>query len=76
MTLDNENLLKYSKKYVDPFKNHKETTFPQDTSIKALDHIFLDQRLTYSDEIIYSNSNDNGFMSDHNPISCIVKINM
>ncbi len=76
MTLDNENLLKYSKKYVDPFKNHKETTFPQDTSIKALDHIFLDQRLTYFDEIIYSDSNDDGFMSDHNPISCIIKINM
>ena len=74
MTLDNKNLLNYSKKYIDPFKDYTITTFPALPELKALDHIFLDERLKYFNEIIYSNSNDSGFMSDHNPISCIVEI--
>ena len=41
--------------------------------MRALDHIFLDPRLDYYNEKIYSDSNERGFMSDHNPISCIVK---
>ncbi len=74
MTLDNDNLLRYSKKYLDPFKDYTITTFPAMPEIKALDHIFLDNRLSYSHEIIHSNSNDDGFMSDHNPITCIIEI--
>ena len=74
MTLDNNNLVKYAENYVDPFKDYTTSTFPSDPDMKALDHIFLDNRLTYSNEVIYSHSNDDGFMSDHNPISCIVEI--
>lgn len=74
MTLDNENLLNYSKGFIDPFKKYTITTFPSMPDIKALDHIFLDKRLEYVDEKIFSNSNDNGFMSDHNPIQCTVRI--
>ncbi len=74
MTLDNNNLLKYSKKYLDPFKDYTGTTFPQMPDLKALDHIFLDERLVYLHEIVHSDSNDDGFMSDHYPISCIIEI--
>ena len=74
MTLDNKNLVNYSKNYIDPFKDYTIGTFPSVPDMKALDHIFLDKRLTYHDERIHSDSNDNGFMSDHNPISCIVRI--
>lgn len=74
MTLDNRNLVNYSKKFIDPFKDYQEGTFPSRPEMKALDHIFLDKRLTYSDEKIHKDSNEKGFMSDHNPISCIVKI--
>lgn len=75
MTLDNKNLVNYSKKYIDPFKEYTIGTFPSVPEMKALDHIFLDKRLSYYNEKIYSDSNDNGFMSDHNPISCIVEVN-
>ena len=74
MTMNNKNLYNYSKDYVTPFKDYMTGTFPSVPDMRALDHIFLDQRLEYSDEIIYSDSNDRGFMSDHNPISCIVRV--
>lgn len=74
MTLDNKNLVRYAKDYIDPFKNYTEGTFPSVPDMKALDHIFLDKRLTYHSEKIHSWSNDDGFMSDHYPISCIVRI--
>ena len=74
MTLDNKNLLNYSKKYTDPFKDFTITTFPSNPDLKALDHIFIDKKLTYSEAKIHNHSNDNGFMSDHNPISCKVTI--
>ncbi|MBR4672785.1 MAG: histidine phosphatase family protein [Bacilli bacterium] len=74
MTMDNRNLNNYSKKFVAPFKDYMIGTFPSVPDMRALDHIFLDQRLEYSDEKIYSDSNEKGFMSDHNPISCIVTI--
>ena len=75
MTYDNKNLVNYAKKYNDPFRNYTIGTFPSVPDMKALDHIFLDKRLSYYGDKIYSDSNDNGFMSDHNPISCIVEIN-
>ena len=74
MTMNNKNLYNYSKNFVAPFKDYMVGTFPSEPDMRALDHIFLDQRLEYSDEIIYSDSNDRGFMSDHNPISCIVRV--
>ncbi len=74
MTMDNRNLSNYSKNFVAPFKDYAIGTFPSVPDMRALDHIFLDQRLDFFDEKIYSDSNEKGFMSDHNPISCIVTI--
>lgn len=74
MTMNNKNLADYSKNFVAPFRNYTIGTFPSEPDWRALDHIFLDQRLEYFDEKIYSDSNDRGFMSDHNPISCMVKV--
>lgn len=74
MTMNNKNLLSYSKDFNTPFKNYKIGTFPSMPDMRALDHIFLDNRLEYYNETIYSDSNENGFMSDHNPISCIVRV--
>ena len=75
MTYDNKNLVSYARKYNDPFRNSTVGTFPSVPDMKALDHIFLDKRLSYHGEKIHSDSNDNGFMSDHYPISCTVEIN-
>ena len=74
MTMNNKNLYNYSKAYIAPFKDYKIGTFPSNPDMRALDHIFLDSRLEYYNETIYSDSNERGFMSDHNPISCIVKV--
>ncbi len=73
MTMNNKNLYNYSKSFVAPFKDYTIGTFPSMPDMRALDHIFLDTRLDYYNEKIYSDSNERGFMSDHNPISCIVK---
>ena len=74
MTLGNKNLLEFSKKYVNPFKDHNEGTFISLTNSKTLDYIFIDKKLGFLDDKIYKNSNDNGFLSDHNPISCCIKL--
>lgn len=70
MSLDNKNLVNYSEKYLDPFKNHEEGTFPSISDLKAIDHIFLDKRVLFTKEKIHSDSNDSGYMSDHYPMSC------
>lgn len=74
MTVKNDNLVRFSKKYIDPFKDYKQGTFPSRPEMPALDHIFLDKRMTYSNDRIHNNSNDRGYMSDHYPISCEVII--
>ena len=74
MTMGNVNLYNFSKEYVSPFKDYKEGTFPSSLNLRALDHIFLDKRLNYSKDKIHKDSNDRGFLSDHNPISCIVTL--
>ena len=72
MTIDNKNLKFFSKKYLDPFKDYKIGTFPALPNLKALDHIFIDKKLGYCDDKIYTDSNDRCFLSDHNPIGCSV----
>ena len=74
MTIDNKNLKEFSKSYLDPFKDYLNGTFPTRPELKAIDHIFLDKELKYSNDKIYSNANDFEYMSDHVPISCIVEI--
>lgn len=74
MTLDNPNLEKFSRKYDDPFREYTMSTFTEDSDMKAIDHIFLDVRLDYKNEKIHTDSNDNGYLSDHYPISCDVEI--
>lgn len=70
MSLDNRYLVKYSLKYVDPFKNSTIGTYPSVPDMKAIDHIFLDKNILFTKEIIHSDSNDSGYMSDHYPMSC------
>lgn len=74
MTLDNKNLYNFSLNYLDPFKDHPETSFPSISDIKSIDHIFLDKRFNYSNEKIHENSNDDGHMSDHYPLTCEITI--
>ena len=74
MTIDNKNLLEFSKDYNDPFRNYEIGSYPDRPDMKALDHIFLDKRLSFSCDRIHTDSNDSGFISDHNPVSCRVHI--
>lgn len=74
MTVNNANLVKFSQNYIDPFKNYTQGTFPSRPEMPALDHIFLDKRIHYSNDKIHNNSNDSGYISDHYPISCEIKI--
>ena len=74
MTLKNDNLVKFSKNYIDPFKDYKQGTFPSRPSMLALDHIFLDKRISYSNDKIHNTLNDRGYLSDHYPISCEIRI--
>lgn len=70
MSLDNKYLVNYSEKYIDPFKNSTEGTFPSVPDMKAIDHIFLDKNILFTKEKIHSDSNTSGYMSDHYPMSC------
>lgn len=70
MSLDNKYLVNYSERYIDPFKNSAEGTFPSVPDMKAIDHIFLDKNILFTKEKIHSDSNTSGYMSDHYPMSC------
>ena len=72
MTIGNKNLLNFSKDFLNPFKDYKEGTFPSLPDIRPLDHIFIDKRLSFSCDKIHKNSNERYFLSDHNPISCLI----
>lgn len=74
MSLNNNNLVKYSEKYLDPFKDYLGTTFPSDPDMRAIDHIFLDKKFKYKNAEVHTDSNDFGFMSDHYPISCEINL--
>ena len=74
MTLDNPNLKRFADNYDDPFKENKLSSFTGDKSIRAIDHIFLDRRLDFKNAKIHTDSNANGYLSDHYPISCDVSI--
>lgn len=74
MTLDNKNLKKFSEKYTVPFEKVEVSTFTGYDDIGPIDHIFLDKRLKYRNAKIHIDSNDNGHLSDHYPISCEVEI--
>ena len=74
MTLDNKNLNKFASNYLIPFENVTESTFPEYKDIRPIDHIFLDKRLKYKDVKVHTDSNQNGHLSDHYPISCEVEI--
>ena len=75
MSLDNKNLAAFANKYLDPFKDYTESTFPSIPDIRSIDHIFLDKKFKYKNEKIHSDSNDYGYMSDHYPMSCEAIIN-
>ena len=70
MTLNNDDLLEFSKEYKDPFKDYTYGSFCPNPKGKSLDHIFLDKKLTYKKDKIDVNSNDKCFLSDHYPLSC------
>ena len=73
MTLANDDLNDYSKKYKDPFKNNKNSSFVPNKNIKSLDHIFIDKKLYYSKELIDNKTNDDGYISDHYPLICEIE---
>ena len=72
MTMGNKNLADFSKMFLNPFKDYIEGTFPSSPNLRPLDHIFLDKKLKFSNDVILKNSNERGFLSDHNPICCDV----
>ena len=74
MSLNNKEMLKYSKNYLDPFKNYQGTTYATDPDMRAIDHIFLDKKFIYRKEKVHTDSNDFGFMSDHYPLSCEINL--
>ncbi len=74
MTIDNKNLKEFAVNYKDPFENNKKSSFTGFPNIKSIDHIFLDKRLNYKNEKIDVNSNDESYLSDHYPLSCIIDI--
>ena len=74
MSIDNDNLKDFAKNYLDPFENIKESSFTGFDDIKAIDHIFLDKRLSFKDSKLDRKSNDQNYLSDHYPLSCIVYI--
>ena len=75
MSLDNKNMAEFANKYLDPFKEYTESTFPSIPDIRSIDHILLDKRFKYKKERIHSDANDYGYMSDHYPMSCEITIN-
>ena len=70
MSLANDDLLKYSNDFNDPFRNNKNSSFVPNKEIRSLDHIFLDKKLSYKKELIDNKTNDDGFISDHYPLIC------
>ena len=70
MTVANDNLVEFSKCYKDPFKDYKYGSFCPNPKGKSLDHIYLDSRLSYKNDKIHTDSNDESFLSDHYPVSC------
>lgn len=72
MTMNNKVLVDFSNNYISPFKDYLTGTFVEKKDMRAIDHIFLDKQLSYKNDKMYTSSNDNGFMSDHIPISCEV----
>jgi endonuclease/exonuclease/phosphatase family metal-dependent hydrolase len=70
MTLANDDLLEYSHKFNDPFKDNKNSSFVPNKEIRSLDHIFIDKKLKYSKELIDNKANDKGYVSDHYPLIC------
>lgn len=74
MTRKNNNLEEFAKDYNDPLKDDKTPTFIGKEEKMSLDYIFLDKRLSYKNAKVHSDSNDNGYISDHHPISCEVEV--
>ncbi len=57
---------------LDPFNDYLGGSFPSRPDMRMIDHIFL-RGFKCIDRCVDINSNDNGFMSDHNPIMCNIK---
>ena len=74
MTLYNDDLKAFSKDYLDPFKDYKYGTFVDNPKLIPLDHIFLDKRLSYKNDLIYKSNNDEYYISDHYPIGVEIKV--
>ncbi len=74
MTRKNNNLVEFSKDYNDVLKNDKTPTFIGGAEKMSIDYIFLDKRLNFRNPKVHSDANDNGFISDHYPISCEVEV--
>jgi endonuclease/exonuclease/phosphatase family metal-dependent hydrolase len=74
MSLNNKRLPLYIKRnnYLDPFSDYMGGSFPSRPEMRLIDHIFL-KGFKCSDSLVDTKSNDNGFISDHNPIMCNIK---
>ena len=73
MSLNNKNIPKYIKehKYLDPFFDYMGGSFPSKPDMRMIDHIYL-KGFDCGKFVVDTTSNDCGFLSDHNPISCEV----
>ena len=76
MSLNNKNIPKYIKehKYLDPFFDYMGGSFPSRPDMRMIDHIYL-KGFDCAKFAVDTTSNDCGFLSDHNPISCEVTPN-
>ena len=74
MSLNNKKLPLFIKRnnYLDPFSDYMGGSFPSRPEMRLIDHIFL-KGFKCNDSLVDIKSNDNGFISDHNPIMCNIK---
>ncbi len=74
MSLNNKKIPLFIERnnFLDPFKDYLGGSFPSRPEMRMIDHIFL-RGFKCIDSLVDIKSNDNGFISDHNPIMCQVK---
>jgi len=69
MSIKNKNLVNFSEKYKDPFKDNKISSCIWVPQLPSIDHIFLDKNLNYNNELIDTSMN----ISDHYPLICEIE---
>lgn len=74
MSLNNKKIPLFIKrnKFLDPFDDYLGGSFPSRPEMRMIDHIFLRGFKCINSEVD-TKSNDNGFISDHNPIMCNIE---